>query len=150
MNKRIISREIILSSFWDGIKGILSAEAFIIKDEWSNIFLKNVIDIKKYQERRLSAISEYEFYRGISFDTQIELSHIGNVILNLNLNPKSIDHYLANCILNENTYLQISDFENKTVQESLDMRRRLESKIDYEVLVKNRSEKISKIIDEYH
>ncbi len=150
MNKRILSKEIILSSFWDGIKGILSAEALIIKDEWSSVFLKNIKNIKKYQEQRELAISYYEFYRGISFEIEIELIHIGNIILNLNLNPKPIDHYLANCILNENTHLQISDFENKTVQESLDMRKRLEAKIDYEILAKNRSEKISKIIDEYH
>ncbi len=47
MNKRILSKEIILSSFWDGIKGILSAEALIIKDEWSSVFLKNIENIKK-------------------------------------------------------------------------------------------------------
>jgi hypothetical protein len=151
MNKRIVSKEIILSSSIDRIKGIHKADSLIIKDNWSNIFLQSLNNIDEYQKRRRKVLDS------INKDTKIEdvieklnnadLFHISNLILNLNWNPTPIDYYLAN-IMGGGPHKEFVDSQFEIlllgggITESM---LRLIDMIDNEILSKMRVDKIDKI-----
>ncbi len=148
MGRRILSKEIILSSHWESIKGISSADAFIIKDEWSSLFMKHLQSIDKYQNTRLIAINDYGKDKGVQdYDYNPQLLHISNVIINLNLNPSLIDYYLAKKILNDSFEIDsTSKLGSINLRQYLEMRNNLVSKLDSDILVEKRCEKISRII----
>lgn len=135
MNKRIVSKEIILNSSWDSIKGISRAEALIIRDNWSSIFLQNLDNIDKYQKRRQKALDkvakENRIEEIINIIKESNLSHVSNLILNLNLNPSPVDYYLASDIVGSEGKIFVDSHFDLLVNEFLS---------------KMRSDKISKII----